>query len=385
MTLHLPAPRAAEDFARALEGTADQDVADRYADLVSTATLLREQPVPTPRPEFVAELRSQLMTAAATELHPQDLPDNVRPLAPVQARRSRHLGAAAAAIVLVGTTAGVAAASDASLPGSPLYPIKRGIESAQVAMSSSDAAKGDRYLAQAESRVDEVRSMLESSDASSEQIAATLGDFTDRAAKGSDLIFRAFQSNDESREIADVRAFAAKQMAALEELVALAPPTSGPDFGAAADLLADIDQQARVLCSDCSPAAALTAPVALKTPGTSSALNRLVTAPAGLTTQRIDAALKKQLAAAASSAEEKAKSTPLNQPATPIPGVTGSNGSVPGQTPTSGKGTAPVKELVTGITSGLPVPTTVTKPVEDLTAPVTDLVDNTLGTLTGGN
>ena len=55
MTSLISARRAAEDFARVVDGS-QQDVADRYADLTATVDLLRRQEMPAARPEFVADL-----------------------------------------------------------------------------------------------------------------------------------------------------------------------------------------------------------------------------------------------------------------------------------------------------------------------------------------
>ena len=57
-----PARRAAEEFASVVDGPRGA-VAERYADLLSTVDVLREQEIPAPRADFVADLRMQLMAA----------------------------------------------------------------------------------------------------------------------------------------------------------------------------------------------------------------------------------------------------------------------------------------------------------------------------------
>ena len=191
MTSLISARRAAEDFARVVDGT-QQDVADRYADLTATVDLLRRQESPAARPEFVADLRTQLMSAADTLLVPVDDRESgfdtgtVVPLRP--GRHPRRLAVAAAAFVVVGGTAGVAAAAEGSLPGDPLYPIKRGIESAQVSLNTSDAAKGRDLIGQANTRLDEVDGLVGAGDSTS-QISHTLASFKRSESDGADLLF----------------------------------------------------------------------------------------------------------------------------------------------------------------------------------------------------
>ena len=167
MTLQLPTLRAAENFSRALDGTAEPTATDRYAALLDTVAALRSLPEPTPRQGFVTTLREQLMTAAETELVAAS------PAVPTQSRhRERRLAAAAAAFVLVGTTAGVATAAEQALPGSTFYPIKRGIESAQITMTTNETAKGRELLSQAGTRLDELDALLSGPDATTEQLAS---------------------------------------------------------------------------------------------------------------------------------------------------------------------------------------------------------------------
>src|SRR3954469_8099875 len=110
MTPLFPAQRAAEEFDQFLDGSAPPAVADRYAGLLRTATVLREHPEVVPRADFVGDLRSRLMTAAEAELvaAPSSAPAgpaNLRLLNPERAprtpRTSRRLGTLAASLVIV--------------------------------------------------------------------------------------------------------------------------------------------------------------------------------------------------------------------------------------------------------------------------------------------
>ena len=154
MTPLFPAQRAAEEFEKALGGTATEAVADRYSALLETVEVLRAQPEVLPRVEFVDDLRGRLMTAAETELVAG--PTVVR-LAPKRTSSTRRrLGTAAASLVIVGGTAGMAAAASGALPGDPLYPVKRGMEEAGAAVRVSESAKGEALLDQAANRLAEV-------------------------------------------------------------------------------------------------------------------------------------------------------------------------------------------------------------------------------------
>ena len=86
-----------------------------------------------PRPEFATELRQRLMSEAATSLQK----DNILAL-PVRKKssRDRRIALVASSLVLVGGTAGMAAAAQNALPGEALYPIKRGLEKVQTELRS---------------------------------------------------------------------------------------------------------------------------------------------------------------------------------------------------------------------------------------------------------
>ena len=122
MTPLFPAQRAAEEFDQVLGGTAPPAVADRYADLLETVTALRTQPEVLPRAEFVGDLRSRLMTAAETEL--VAAPADVRQLTPTRAPGAPAAGSGPSppSLVIVGGTAGMAAAANGALPGEAPLP-----------------------------------------------------------------------------------------------------------------------------------------------------------------------------------------------------------------------------------------------------------------------
>ncbi len=379
MTPLSPARRAADEFASLVDGTRG-DVADRYADLLTFVDVLREQEVPAPRPDFVANLRERLMDAADTLL----LPEGATKLAPVVAfpdaarRRQRRLSVAAAAFIVVGGTASVAAAAENSLPGDPLYPIKRGIESAQISFNSSESGKGQDLLRQASTRLTEVDGLIED-DASPTQIESTLSSFQRSATDGADLIFVSYQRNGDPEEITRLRTVLGSQLTLLDKLSGNAPDNAEGAFSAARSLIAELDQQARVLCGACGP----DTPGGFLSMSSAPALSSLLITPAEDVKAATDADEAQALAQAAG---QIADETPLTPPTTegtdgteaPTTPARPSLPTFPGLPRPEG---TPVRDALTGVTNG------VGELLESLTeplSPLTDTLNTTLTTVTKG-
>jgi hypothetical protein len=387
MTPRFPAQRrAAEEFARAVDGPAGAigEHAGEYAGLVRTVTLLRQQPRPVPRADFVADLRERLLAAADEALVPTTAP--AVPARPSSRRRraigwrERHLGAAVAGLVMVGSTAGLAAAAQGSLPGETLYPLKRGIEHVEVTMSTNDAAKGKELLSQASTRLSEVRELVRGDhDARSVAlIGETLQDFRSSADRGSGLLFKTYQGSSNSDDIADVRAFTTGTMETLRALAGQSPSTASDDFSKAGETVADIDQQARVLCIACSDAAPVTLPQALVNLTSARALEQLVSLPARQA---------EKAAALARAAEKQADATPqLGAPSGSASPGTGSTGGPLGTIGTGkglggslpAAGSHPLRDLVAGLTTKVPLVGTVTQGLGDDLTGLTDPLGNTV-------
>jgi hypothetical protein len=373
MTPQISARRAAEDFARVVDGSL-QDVADRYADLTSTVDLLRRQDIPVARPEFVADLRSQLMAAADTMLVPveQTAPSRANVITLQPSRRQRRIATLAAAFVVVGGTAGVAAAAESSLPGDVLYPIKRGIESAQVSLNTSDAARGHDLIAQASTRLDEIDGLMSNGDSTS-QITHTLASFKRSATSGADLLFVAYQRDGNPDGLAQLRGTFSDQIAQLKALAAQAPPTAQPDFDSATALLADLDQQARVLCGNCGPDDGASSFVDLSS---APALGSLWTQPAAAAAADQLASEREQLALKAGEIAQHTPQSPLSvtQPDGSTTRDSGSGVSLPSTT-------APLKDSAGNVTGGVEGLIDQVGSTTGLT-PVTDAVTDTVDQLT---
>ncbi|HET8560170.1 MAG TPA: DUF5667 domain-containing protein [Marmoricola sp.] len=381
----LPAHRAAEEFAIAVDGHTDDAIADRYASLVEVVTRLRDHHQPEPRPEFVADLRSRLMTAAETELVATTTPPRVSRVRPPR-RRERPLAAAAAALVFVGSTAGMAAAAQESMPGDALYPLKLGIEQASVALHTSDAGKGADLLDQAGTRLSEVRGLLDAG-APASNVNDTLRSFTATAGQGADLLFRAYQEGGDDQDITTVRSFTHTQMAALVRLAPEAPKQSRDSFAEAAATVAAIDQQARVLCAACGGAGApLAVPDALAGPSSTASLSALIEHPVAMAEAQARAARAlAQAAEAASQTAVEAGGQLAGQDSGTLSGgaVSSTTGGGDPTTSLATSGSQPVKDLLDGVTKGTGG---LTNALSDSTKTATDGLTSSLDTtLSGGD
>ncbi len=369
MTTLFPALRAAEDFDSILNGTASQAVTDRHAALLETVELLRTQPEVMPRATFVADLRDRLMTAAESEFVPAP-PVARRHAAPVRATfrapvridtRRRRLGSVAAALVIVTGSAGMAAAASGALPGDSLYPIKRGAETLGTAVRIGDASTGRALLGQAENRLGEASDLLAAGSTGSPLVVSTLDSFRNAANQGSDKLFTAYQRDADAADVVTVRRFAAAQMAVIAGMAANSDATTIGMLIDAADSLADIDQQARVLCGECGTTPPVAPPASLAAGAAAASLDNLITRPIAQAQTDIEAATLAELQAAA---ERQAGEIPKVDP---NQGSTGSSG-----TPSRA---GPLTSTITGDGELLPSLTT--------GAAVTDFVTGVTGTLAG--
>jgi hypothetical protein len=246
------ARRSAEAFADTVDGRADgRHAHDReVSSLLEVVNVLRNHDPATPRDEFAADLRSRLLLEADRVLTPDAatlrLPSRPRGV------RERRLLAAASALVLVGGTSTMAAASQDSLPGHALYPVKRGIERVEAELSISAAGKGRDLLHQATSRLSEVQGLLASdSTLATARVPETLDDFTATAAHGSELLFESFEETRDPDAVAEVREFAANGVETLGRIAVVAPADTQDELTEAALTLQEIDDRATQLCSTC--------------------------------------------------------------------------------------------------------------------------------------
>ncbi|MEY9858993.1 hypothetical protein ABH935_004620 [Catenulispora sp. GAS73] len=118
---------------------------------------------PTPRPEFREQLGARLhrdflvLFNADVDGGPGDGDVLARGRGPW---RRRLIGGGVAVGVLSGGLGGVAWAASSALPGDPLYGVKRSLENMRVSVSGSDLERGEQYLGQAKTRLEEIHKLL---------------------------------------------------------------------------------------------------------------------------------------------------------------------------------------------------------------------------------
>jgi Domain of unknown function (DUF5667) len=255
----------AEDFAALVDGASPlrEATSPGTERLVGVAQLLRDHGAAderaVPRDAFAADLRERLMAEAATVLTPQ----NAGLALPVRTRgkRERRLVAVASAAVLIGGTAGMATAAQDSLPGEALYPVKRGIEKAELGLSMSSAGRGHDLLRQASDRLDEAQGLVDQGSATgTPRVPDTVASFTTSARNGSDMLLASYAETRDPKTVAAVRAFTAAALAQVSALSQSAPVDAQPNLRDAAIALRDIDAQATRLCDTCSDLPVLRVP-----------------------------------------------------------------------------------------------------------------------------
>lgn len=265
------AHKRADEFAAAVDdrrasvstrpdgGPATSSELQAFVEIVSQ---LRDLKQPTLRSDFATDLRARLMAEAPEELAATSGSSvTTRPRRdaaiisfPASPRR-RTATAAAAVCIVLGSTAGVAAASQTALPGEALYPVKRGIEHVQAAIAGSQHAKGSEYLDQASTRLDEVTDLTvaHADDPSTAGLVRqTLEDFADQADDGANALMSSYRQDQNGSSIAELRRFTDESADRLDALTSAIPSEASGALADAATLLSQLDQEAQALCPVCS-------------------------------------------------------------------------------------------------------------------------------------
>jgi hypothetical protein len=248
------APRDAQSFDDAWASGDRSRAGGEVDELVRTAELLCRSAVMEPSVAFRSDLRERLMAEAAEVLVAGGAPVEPVPAAttarPRPARR-RLAGVAAAAVAAVGTV-GMVSSSATAVPGDVLYPVKRGVESVQLAMHRSDTSRGEFQLGQARERLAEAH-WLDAND-HDDQVAETLEAFNDQAAQGSESLFASYDEQSSAETIDAVNDFAADATVTLATMSEDLPADARAALDLAADTITGLASRASLLCSSCAPA-----------------------------------------------------------------------------------------------------------------------------------
>jgi hypothetical protein len=220
--------RRAARFALALDGGLEGGVHDStVAPLLRLAEALAATPRPAPSEEFRRALRQRLLAVGTvTAGQPLRAGDATGDRAGGGHWRRRLVAASAALAVTTGGAATTAVASTDALPGDALYDVKRTVESVQLALATTELAKGERHLQIAATRLDEVAGLLDEHGAQPtdpvviERLRKTLGSAGTSAELGSDQFFAAYR---ESRDPAVLRPLDAFLRQQAEELSTITP------------------------------------------------------------------------------------------------------------------------------------------------------------------
>lgn len=207
--------------------------------LVAVADRLRaESAVVQPSAEFRAGLRMLLMDQKIVPAEPEPVvaPPRRRTL-PMASRLS------VAGFAAVGGLAMVAGSAQA-LPGDPLYPVKRAVETALVAIQPSDTGKSHVQLDAAGHRLAEAAQLAERHSAAERgKVAGALADFVDSG----DAAFTDLSAGDlDASTTSTLSDFIAASSVTLASLKPALPEAAADEFDAATALL---DQLAALLPS----------------------------------------------------------------------------------------------------------------------------------------
>ncbi|MBS4752018.1 hypothetical protein KG112_04255 [Nocardioides sp. zg-ZUI104] len=245
-----PGSRSAEEFDVLLAGGGTPD--ERQQELLELVAAMRAVPAPAARPEFVTSLRAQLVAAAEREPARAEEALAAR-LTPRQRRgsRERRLAALVGGFAVVSASGSMAMASQGSLPGDVLYPVKRAIENAQTNLRGDQGAKAESLIDHAEARLDEAKRLV-AREAGPDAVSKALQDFTDQTNQAADFALEDYLTHRDPQRIADLRAFTTSSMDVLSALTPLVPEGSRPVLVTATQTVRQIDVAAWETCPACA-------------------------------------------------------------------------------------------------------------------------------------
>ncbi len=248
--------RRADEFEAMLsaEGSRPDAVDPELARLLDLVGSLRSTPEVSPRPEFVADLRTRLVAAAEQQTAARTLDDDtIALLTPAQRRgsRERRFATVLGGFAVVAATGSMAVASQGALPGDVLYPMKRAIENARTNLQPDDAAKATTLLGHAEGRLAEVETLSRRDNADAGEISETLQDFSEQTNQASILALDEYSTTGDDSSLDALRDFTADAMDRLDDLSDLVPAGARPALITAAQTVRQVDAAAMQACPTC--------------------------------------------------------------------------------------------------------------------------------------
>jgi Domain of unknown function (DUF5667) len=230
-----PFPESATEITTQLHIVKDEPVETADAVTAGGATLAHEAGMPVP-----AAARPGRRARSGRHTMPD------RPAARARSTRLRPgrrllASGAAALIAIVAVAAGGVFASRNALPGDTLYGVKRAAESVGDVLTLGEAARAQRNLDAATTRLDEVRTLAtrdpaDRADVDPAVVGSTMRDFDASTADGARALFTA-QDTADTGALARLRTWAAEQVTKLTQLRSSLPASARPDTDGSITLL----------------------------------------------------------------------------------------------------------------------------------------------------
>jgi len=162
--------------------------------------------------------------------------------------RRRLIGGGVAVGVLSGGVGGVAWAASSALPGDPLYGVKRSLENMRVSVSGSDLERGEQYLGQAKTRLEEIRKLLGRHDSNvdgsdtSKLIADTMGNLYKDVDNAGQLLAPLAETGD-TEALANLQNFLNAYEPQAEDLETLLAPDTQAEASRLVDLMSTLSSR----------------------------------------------------------------------------------------------------------------------------------------------
>lgn len=242
----------AQAFADSLTGKAPSN--DQIGELVRFAEYLCVSAAAEPSTPFTRDLRATLMHDAETVLtktHVRPRADTFVATRPTRNPVRRRLAALTTTLVISAGGVGLVASSASALPGEMLYPVKRTVESVELAMHNGDVDRATFELELASERLDEAQSIIAAEGPIDDDlVTSTLQDFAQRAQSGSTTLLA--EESSEGDDAERVQDFAASANATLLEIESLIPSGASEAFVDASQMIGRLVERVATVCSDCS-------------------------------------------------------------------------------------------------------------------------------------